>query len=30
VDYKPTERAKYVEAVLNNIDWAAVEKRLVA
>jgi Fe-Mn family superoxide dismutase len=30
VDYKPTERAKYVEAVLANIDWAAVEKRLVA
>lgn len=29
VDYKPTERAKYLEAVFKNIDWAAVESRLM-
>jgi Fe-Mn family superoxide dismutase len=27
-DYKPTERAKYVEAYFSNIDWAAVESRV--
>jgi Fe-Mn family superoxide dismutase len=27
-DYKPTERAKYVEAVMHNIDWKASESRL--
>src|SRR3954463_6364648 len=27
-DYKPTERAKYVEAFLSNIDWKAAESRL--
>jgi Fe-Mn family superoxide dismutase len=27
-DYKPTERAKYVEAYFQNIDWAAAEKRV--
>jgi len=27
-DYKPTERAKYVEAYLGNIDWTAAEKRV--
>lgn len=27
-DYKPFERAKYVDAYFQNIDWAAVEKRL--
>lgn len=27
-DYKPTERGKYVEAYLKNIDWNAVEKRI--
>jgi superoxide dismutase, Fe-Mn family len=26
--YKATERAKYVEGILKDIDWAAVEKRL--
>ena len=26
-DYKPTERGKYVEAYLQNIDWKAVEGR---
>jgi Fe-Mn family superoxide dismutase len=28
-DYKPTERAKYVEAYLQNIDWKAVEARII-
>ncbi len=28
VDYKPTERAKYLEAFLQNVDWKAVEGRL--
>lgn len=28
VDYKPTERAKYLEAVFQNIDWKVVESRL--
>jgi Fe-Mn family superoxide dismutase len=28
-DYKPTERAKYVEAYFSNLDWAAAESRLV-
>ena len=27
-DYKPTERAKYVEAYFQNIDWKAAESRL--
>lgn len=30
VDYKPTERAKYLEAVMQNINWAKVESRLLA
>jgi len=28
LDYKPSERAKYIEAFFSNIDWAAVETRL--
>jgi Fe-Mn family superoxide dismutase len=28
VDYKPTERAKYLDAFYSNIDWAAVDARL--
>jgi superoxide dismutase, Fe-Mn family len=28
VDYKPSERAKYIDAFFSNIDWQAVEKRL--
>ena len=28
-DYKPTERAKYVDAYFQNIDWESVESRLV-
>jgi superoxide dismutase, Fe-Mn family len=27
-DYKATERAKYVDAYFNNIDWAAAESRV--
>ena len=29
LDYKPAERPKYIEAFFSNIDWAAVEGRLV-
>jgi Fe-Mn family superoxide dismutase len=29
-DYKPTERAKYIEAYCKNVDWAACEARLTA
>ncbi len=29
LDYKPSERAKYIEAFFANIDWTAVETRLV-
>lgn len=29
VDYKPTERPKYLEAVMQNIHWAKVESRLL-
>jgi Fe-Mn family superoxide dismutase len=29
LDYKPAERSKYIESFLSNIDWAAVEARLV-
>ena len=28
LDYKPSERAKYVEAFFANLDWKAVEQRL--
>lgn len=28
VDYKPTERAKYVDAFYSNIDWSVVDGRL--
>ena len=28
LDYKPIERASYIEAFFANIDWKAVEKRL--
>ncbi len=28
IDYKPAERAKYIEAFFGNIDWDEVEKRL--
>ncbi|MBC7544504.1 MAG: superoxide dismutase [Candidatus Sericytochromatia bacterium] len=29
VDYKPTERAKYVAAVMGNIGWSAAESRMM-
>ena len=28
LDYKPSERAKYIEAFFSNIDWTVVDKRL--
>ena len=28
-DYKPADRPKYIEAFFANVDWAAVEKRLI-
>ena len=28
VDYKPTEKGKYIDAFFKNIDWSAVEARL--
>jgi Fe-Mn family superoxide dismutase len=28
LDYKPSERAKYIEAFFSNIDWTKVENRL--
>jgi superoxide dismutase, Fe-Mn family len=28
VDYKPTERGKYIDAFFRNIDWKLVESRL--
>jgi superoxide dismutase, Fe-Mn family len=28
LDYKPAERAKYIEAFFSNIDWEGVERRL--
>lgn len=30
VDYKPTERGKYLDAVMKCIDWAKVESRLMS
>ena len=29
VDYKPTERARYIEAFFVNVNWPAVEERFV-
>jgi Fe-Mn family superoxide dismutase len=29
LDYKPSERPKYIEAFFSNVDWAAVESRLI-
>src|SRR5437867_10358979 len=28
LDYKPSERSKYIEAFFSNIDWDAAERRL--
>jgi len=30
LDYKPAERPKYIEAFFANVDWSAVESRLLA
>jgi Fe-Mn family superoxide dismutase len=30
LDYKPSERAKYIESFFANVDWAVVASRLVA
>ena len=30
LDYKPAERPKYIEAFLSNLDWQAIEDRLLA
>ena len=30
LDYKPAERAKYIDAFFSNIDWDAVDKRFKA
>lgn len=30
VDYVPAERAKYIEAFFQNVDWSAVESRLTS
>jgi Fe-Mn family superoxide dismutase len=29
LDYKPAERAKYIEAFFSNVDWSVVEHRLL-
>ena len=29
LDYKPSERQKYIEAFFSNIDWNAVQRRLL-
>ena len=29
LDYKPSERVKYIEAFFSNVDWTAVNARLV-
>lgn len=29
LDYKPAERGKYIEAFFENIDWSAVDQRLL-
>lgn len=29
LDYKPAERGKYIEAFFSNVDWQAVESRLL-
>ncbi len=30
LDYKPSERGKYIDAFFSNIDWTVVQKRLSA
>jgi superoxide dismutase, Fe-Mn family len=29
LDYKPADRPKYIEAFLSNVDWSAVEGRMI-
>ncbi len=29
LDYKPADRPKYIEAFMANLDWSAVDKRLI-
>ena len=29
LDYKPSERGKYIEAFFSNVDWSVAEERLV-
>jgi superoxide dismutase len=29
LDYKPSERPKYIDAFFSNIGWEAVERRLL-
>jgi Fe-Mn family superoxide dismutase len=29
LDYKPADRPKYIEAFLSNVDWSAVEHRML-
>jgi Fe-Mn family superoxide dismutase len=30
LDYKPPERAKYIDAFFANIDWNTVEQRMIS
>jgi len=30
LDYKPAERAKYIDAFFSNVDWGAIEQRLAS
>jgi hypothetical protein len=30
LDYKPAERAQYIDAFFANIDWNAVEQRMIS
>jgi Fe-Mn family superoxide dismutase len=30
LDYKPTERGKYIDAFFSNIDWEIVQRRLIS
>lgn len=29
LDYQPAERQKYIAAFFSNVDWSAVERRLL-
>ena len=30
LDYTPADRPKYIEAFFANVDWAAVDQRMVS